>query len=434
MYRLIRLWTRRTPIQQSAITILAFAATVVVFLSVFQSYRWIISTTDALQDQFLPGIGSHLPDPIRNMISSVKNETLIDEMLIRGPCDIDGYCGLRKLGGRITAATWLDDDRLYVAEWNGTIRLLDVVTGELRTVLDGLAIPQGLEVLSNKLYISHMGDVCALITATRSEAESDDCKPSKRSYADVLDILKGSGGQILAYDIDSLGELSNRRILVDRIPTSGRDHSANGITSNGEHIFVSIGHPDESPRGSFHQNFAELQSESVRSDLMGVIARINPRTSEIVVYATGLRNVYQISIGPDGTIWGADNDSGAGNVQAEELNAIVEGGFYGYPEFGSYENSPEQTVIGPVAVLEGNGSTVAYANRDGIYVAYLLQGEDGGPGVDRFDYETMSSVRIFRKARTYITAILERNSLLYLFSHSGYLHVVDPDYAPITSR
>ena len=434
MYRLTRLWTHRTPIQQSIITILAFAATVVILITVFQSYRWIISRVDAVQDRLLPGIGSYLPDPIANRLSSAKTQLLVDEMQLRDSCDSDGYCALLHLGGRVTAATWLDDDRVYIANRDGTLSLLNVVTGEIGIVATGLSLPQGLEVLNNRLFVSHMGDVCEYIIRTRSEGEGNGCRPYKRQYDDIVDILRHARGQVLSFSVDSAGNLEDRQVVLGDIPTVELDHSANGIASNGRELFVSIGHPEETLRGSIHQHIAQLQAEGVRTDLMGTIVRIDPRSNKVEIYATGLRNTYQISIGPDGTIWGADNDSGSAALQAEELNAIVEGGYYGFPEFGTYENSPEQTVIGPVAVLEGKGSTVAYANREGIYVAYLLQGEDGGPGVDRFDYETMSSVRIFRKGRNYITAILERNSLLYLFTHSGYLHVVDPDYAPITSR
>ena len=434
MYRLTQLWTRRTPIQQSAITILAFAATVVVLISVLQSYRWIISTVDSVQDRFLPGIGSYLPVPIANRLSSVKTQLLVDEIPLRDVCDSEGYCGLLDLGGRITAASWLDDDRAYIADWEGRIRLLNVVSGEIDTVAEGLALPQGLEVLDNRLYVSHMGNVCEYIIQTRTEDEGNGCRPKKRKYNDIVDIFRNAGGQVLSFNIDSFGSLEDRQVVLDDIPTVELDHSANGIASNGRDLFVSIGHPEEMPRGTIHQNMTQLQAEGIRTELMGTIIRIDPRSNEFEIYATGLRNTYQISIGPNGTIWGVDNDSGSASVHLEELNAIIEGGFYGFPEFGSYENSPDQTVIGPVKVLEGSGSTVAYANRDGIYVAYLLRGEDGGPGIDRFDYETMSSVRILRKGRNYITTILERDSLLYLFTLSGYLHVIDPAYAPITSR
>jgi glucose/arabinose dehydrogenase len=51
---------------------------------------------------------------------------------------------------------------------------------------------------------------------------------------------------------------------------------------------------------------------------MGVIARFRPSGDQVEVFATGCRNIYEISIGPDKTIYRADNDADdyAGQVLA----------------------------------------------------------------------------------------------------------------------
>lgn len=73
-------------------------------------------------------------------------------------CGADGYCALFKLDAGLTAAAWLDDARMYLAGYDGSIHLLDVDSGEVRTVLrDGLSIPQGLTVLDGRLYATDMG-------------------------------------------------------------------------------------------------------------------------------------------------------------------------------------------------------------------------------------------------------------------------------------
>ena len=43
--------------------------------------------------------------------------------------------------GPLTAATWFDDGHMYIADYDGSIRLLNIRTGEVRKVLDGLSIP-----------------------------------------------------------------------------------------------------------------------------------------------------------------------------------------------------------------------------------------------------------------------------------------------------
>lgn len=155
------------------------------------------------------------------------------------------------------------------------------------------------------------------------------------------------------------------------------------------------------------------------------------------VFASGLRNTYQISIAPDGTIYGADNDVNVFDQperrHKEELNAIVKGGFYGFPFWGTNEAPPEENVIEPVAILNGASSTATHANEDGVYVAYR-NAENNRFVVDKFDYETFTPTRIFGDIRTYITYILERAGLLYILTFDGKVYIIDPNLAPIASQ
>ena len=332
-------------------------------------------------------------------------------------------------GGQLTAAAWLDADRMYLADYAGNIRLLNVVTREVKTVLEGLSIPQGLTVLAGRLYVSEMGNVCELKPTAR---EKSLCKTLGGS-SDTIALLAQSNAQILSYRIGPDGELDDRQVAVDRILSDHRDHSPNGLTNDGEWIYVSIGHPYQGPphpRGNYiNRAVAELAAAGGRTDLMGTIARFRPGDPEPEVYATGFRNTYGISLSPDGILYGADNDTQDGLAtagQLEELNAIVQGGFYGYPFWGSYEAGPAAGVTEPAAILQGTGSTFAYANAQGVYVAYLSLGENAeGFVVDHFDYATFTPTRIVRGAPGHITAILEREGLLYLATFSGAILVVD---------
>ena len=338
-------------------------------------------------------------------------------------------------GGQLTAAAWLDADRMYLADWKGDIRLLNVVTGEVKTALEGLSIPQGLTVLAGRLYVSEMGNVCELQPTAKEKAQ---CKGDELGLA----VLTQSSARILSYRIGPDGELDDQQIVVDRILSFERDHSPNGLTNDGEWIYVSIGHPyggQPDPQGNYiTAAAAELAAAGGRSDLMGVIARFRPGDAEVEVYATGFRNTYGISMGPDGVLYGADNDTEDGLAKAgqlEELNAIVQGGFYGYPFWGSYEAGAAVGVREPAAILQGTTSTFAYANEQGVYVAYLSLSDSAGAGaegfvVDRFDYETFTPTRIVRGAPGHVTAILERQGLLYLATFSGVILVIDPNSVP----
>ena len=254
-----------------------------------------------------------------------------------------------------------------------------------------------------------------------------------------MDFLSRISAQILSYSIDDSGNLSDRQVVIDKIIARDHDHAPNGLVNDGEYVYASIGHPmlSVNPQGYLITHADEILAYQRRADLMGTIARFRPPHNKVEVYATGLRNTYGISIAPDGTIYGGDNDMQDGLAtccQREELNAIVKGGFYGFPLWGTNEAPSEADVIEPVAVLQGTVSTFAYANKDGVYVAYLaIDDTEDTFVVDRFDYDTWTPERVF-SARSHTTAILERNGLLYLVSITGNIHVINPDAAPVQFR
>lgn len=365
----------------------------------------------------------------------------LDDCLERG-----GYCGRLEPGGQLSAAAWLDDDRLYLADLEGRIRLLDVETGALRTVLMGLGNPQGLTVLNDRLYVTDMGDVCERMREEEEQLVAEglrvfhsDCTIHVPGYDGVylLDFLGRTGSRVLSYRIGPDGGLDDQQVILDRIITVKRAHSPHGLTNDGEAVYVSIGHPSiYSGDNFFTRNADQLQAMGLRADLMGTIVRIEP-SGRARVHASGFRNVYGISMAPDGTIYGVDNDENiARSRHREELNAIVEGGFYGYPLYPSVGAPADANVIEPVAIVDGVGSAGIHTNEDGVYVGYLatgksIAGEKPRIVVDRFDYSNFAAARVYDGETNYITQILEKNSLLWLVAIDGRIHVIDPDAAPV---
>ncbi len=360
-----------------------------------------------------------------------------------GPCYESGYCGVFKVGGGLLAAAWLDDRRMYLGDREGRIRLLDVETGGVDLVVEGLSWPRGLTVLDGRLYVSEMGNTCELLDELLGgENPGGDCRGDYTLRRD-MEFLSRVSARILSYGIDESGGLNDRRVVVDKIIAVGNDHAVNGLANDGEYVYVSIGHPQfhPDPQGFFVVNADELASYGRRADLMGVIARFRPSIhdgdgdgAEVEVYAAGFRNVYGISVGPGGVIYGADNDQFDGLMtegHLEELNAVVEGGFYGFPQYGTNEAPLDDYVIEPVAVLHGTASSYAYANADGVYVGYLyIDDEESGLVVDRFDYGVWTPRRVFNSDGN-VTGILERQGLLYVVSYSGNVHVINPAAAPV---
>jgi hypothetical protein len=72
-------------------------------------------------------------------------------------------------------------------------------------------------------------------------------------------------------------------------------------------------------------HFPELIADQVR--------RVRPDGSDWQTYATGVRNPFGLTVGPDGTLWATDNgrEDLPPGLPPEELNRIVAGGNYGWP-------------------------------------------------------------------------------------------------------
>ena len=340
---------------------------------------------------------------------------------------------------------------MYIADYEGSIRLLNIRTGEVRKALDGLSIPRGLTILDGRLYMTEMGDVCERMYEYLEWLEDGSDRrhlkwcvfrriDGDHAFTDELTVryILLTQARILSYRVHESGYLSDRQTAVDGLISISGDHAPNGLANDGEYVYASIGHPMEwvSPNNVFDRNAEVFAANGRRPELMGAIARFRPPDGEVEVFASGLRNTYQISISPDGTIYGADNDTDSppeiSYRQLEELNAIVKDGFYGFPFWGTNEDPPsEENVTEPVAVLSGASSTATHANEEGVYVAYR-HNESGKFVVDRFDYETFTPTRIFGDIRTYITYILERDGLLYILTFDGEVYIIDPNLAPIT--
>lgn len=290
------------------------------------------------------GTRQHEPTPPNQaFVPNVERTEILE------PCVEDGYCGVFAVGGSLTASAWLDEERMYLTDMEGRIWLLNVEAGEAATVLEGLAYPQGVTVLDGRLYVSDMGNVCQLLYELSGDEQDATCKrwPSGAE----TEFYTRASARILSFAVDDSGGLRDRQTVADRILAIDVEHSPNGMTNDGEYVYASIGSVAGGAReeGWTVDMMAELE-EVARMDLSGVIARFRPPDGELEVYASGLRNVYGISITPDGTIYGADNDEQVWearhnaqeeNAHLEELITIVEGGFYGYPDWGTNAAPPE---------------------------------------------------------------------------------------------
>ena len=182
-----------------------------------------------------------------------------------GRCHASGYCGVFAVGGGLLAAAWLDDRRMYLGDNEGRIRLLDVATGGVDVVVEGLSWPRGLTVLEGRLYVSELGNTCELMRELSGGDDPVGCRAP--GLGGNMEFLSRVSARILSYGIEESGDLNDRRVVVDQI-IAGRDHAVNGLANDGEYVYVSIGHPQSypNPRGFFVVNADELASYGRRTD------------------------------------------------------------------------------------------------------------------------------------------------------------------------
>ena len=227
----------------------------------------------------------------------------------------DGFVGEVWLEGirNPTAFAWDDQDRLYIATQGGDIlRVNDAVTGEPPTdvvaIADALTFPLGLTFLDAALYISSRGEITRLT------------------------------------DDDGDGDPDTSRTIISGLPAGQHQNNGPAISPDGK-LYVPIGSTCD----------ACIEGDERNATVM----RFNLDGSNPEVYARGLRNVYQLAFHPeDGTLWAADNGrDDHGYAVPEELNLIVEGGVYGWPDcWGTGGGSQCEGTISPVADLASRSS------------------------------------------------------------------------------
>ncbi len=191
-----------------------------------------------------------------------------------------------------TALAFGPDGRLYVASTNQVVYALADRDGdrraEERTVFArGVPIPLGLLWIEDRLYIS---------------------------YNDG-----GDGRVAYVRDTDGNGVAEALNPVITGLPSSGR-HQNDGMALGADgYIYLGMGSTCDACR--------EPDSRSAS------ILRFRPDGSRLSVFATGLRNPYDVAFNAAGDLFATDNgrDDLGEAVPLEELNHIVNGGDYGYP-------------------------------------------------------------------------------------------------------
>lgn len=157
------------------------------------------------------------------------------------------------------------------------------------------------------------------------------------SYQGAIAVLKDANGD---------GKSDSSRILVEGLPSTGRHQNNNLEFGSDGWLYMGM--------GSTCDACAETDTRNA------TIMRFNIETGEKEVYASGLRNPFDIAFHPlTGELFATDNgrdDLGLGAPQ-EELNLIVQNGKYGFPNCWDSQDAPGcEGTIPAVAFFEPHSS------------------------------------------------------------------------------
>jgi glucose/arabinose dehydrogenase len=153
------------------------------------------------------------------------------------------------------------------------------------------------------------------------------------------------GGITVLQDTDGNGQADTNRVLVNNLPT---DLHQNDNLKFG-------------PDGWLYMGLGSTCDACAQSDpRSATILRFNVETGESEIYATGLRNPYDLAFHPTtGELFATDNgrDDLGMDAPFEELNHIVKGGNYGFPNCWNEQDQPGcENTIPAVAFFESHSS------------------------------------------------------------------------------
>jgi glucose/arabinose dehydrogenase len=233
---------------------------------------------------------------------------------------------------RPTGFTFDEQDRMFVTSQDGNVYILqdkdqDGRADSRTTFAAGYYFPLGVAVHapSGEVYVSYQGAITVL-KDTNGDRRSDE-----------------------------------ERLLVDDLPFDKHQNDNLEFGPDGW-LYIGVGSTcdacdDPDPRSAS-------------------ILRFNVESSESEIFATGMRNPFDIAFHPEtGDLFATDNGRDDLGMEApfEELNHVLQAGDYGYPNCWNEQNQPgcEET-IPPIAFFESHSSAngVDIFNGEGFPAEY----------------------------------------------------------------
>ncbi|WP_271767986.1 PQQ-dependent sugar dehydrogenase [Aquimarina algiphila] len=222
---------------------------------------------------------------------------------------------------------WGPDDFLWVTERNGKISRIHPDTGEQQEVLTISNVAQVQE--SGLLGMVHHPNF--------------DTNP----YVYVVYTYNGSSGlleRLVRFTFDN-NTLSDETILLDQIPANSIHNGSRLLITSDLHLLMTTG---DAGNTDLSQNMNSLGGKILRLNLDGTIPVDNPFTGSYV-YSYGHRNPQGLTFHPNGGLYSSEH----GPNSDDEINQIISGKNYGWPEVKGIIDTPsEQSFAAGTEVIE----------------------------------------------------------------------------------
>lgn len=271
------------------------------------------------------------------------------------------------LPGTPTSVIAVDERTGYVAYAEGRIdhyRIPSPEQGslELDTAADGLTYPRGLALAGSELFVIDLGPLaCDPPYPQCGTADPDE----------ELANIAASSASVLAYPVNDNGTLGDepRTVLAD-IPVVNTEHAPSSINLGADgFLYLTVGNIDALATDAARA--AEI--DHPHADWLGSVLRFRPDGSQLSVWLTGVRNIYQLAADPEGRWYGTDNGGAAvRGYHAEEVLALQGGLDYGFPGVGTFDAERDRATM-PLTVLTFGGSAgIAWAPDAGLEDGLLI--------------------------------------------------------------